>query len=115
MQIQEITKKWRKHIVAILLFAALSAIYFAPAVFDGKVIRQGDMDRYVGMVGGNQMDQYAKPPSPASSAHGRMQCLGECRTPPATETLHRHYPPSKSLKRHSFHGALSMQVSYWWP
>lgn len=64
MQIQEITKKWGKHIVAILLFAALSAIYFAPAVFDGKVIRQGDMDRYVGMVGGNQMDQYAKTAQP---------------------------------------------------
>ena len=64
MQIQEITKKWGKHIVAILLFAALSAIYFAPAVFDGKVIRQGDMDRYVGMVGGNQMDQYAKNAQP---------------------------------------------------
>lgn len=54
---QSILKKCGKHVAAILLFLAVTMTYFSPSVFDGKTIRQGDMDKAVGM-GNSQMKQY---------------------------------------------------------
>lgn len=56
MQIQ--WNDYRKHILAIGLFLALVLIYFSPSVFQGKVIRQGDMEKYKGMV--EEMIRYGK-------------------------------------------------------
>lgn len=56
-------REWGKHIAAIAIFLVLTVIYFSPAVFDGKVIRQGDMEKAVGM-GASQMEQYEKTAKP---------------------------------------------------
>ena len=37
-----------KHVAALVLFLGLVMAYFSPAVFDGKVIRQGDNVRKSG-------------------------------------------------------------------
>ena len=55
--------KWGKHLFAILIFLAMTVVYFSPAVLDGKMIRQGDMEKAAGM-GSSQMDQYAKTAQP---------------------------------------------------
>lgn len=47
---QELLKKYGGHLVAILLFIGLVVVYFAPSVIDGKVMRQGDSMKFVGMV-----------------------------------------------------------------
>lgn len=60
---REFIQKWGKHIVAIAVFLVLSVTYFAPAVFDGKSIRQGDMIKDAGM-GGSQMQKYAETAAP---------------------------------------------------
>ena len=48
--------KWGKHIAAIAVFLVLTVIYFSPAVFEGKVVRQGDTEKAIGM-GNSQMDE----------------------------------------------------------
>ena len=40
-------QKWGKHIAAVAVFLVLTVVYFAPAVFEGKSIRQGDMEKAV--------------------------------------------------------------------
>ena len=35
--------KWGKHLFAIVIFLAMTVVYFSPAVLDGKMIRQDDM------------------------------------------------------------------------
>lgn len=60
---QQIWNSWGKHAAAILVFLGLTLIYFAPVIFEGKVIRQGDMEKAVGM-GGSQMEQYAETAEP---------------------------------------------------
>lgn len=55
--------KWGKHLFAIVIFLAMTVAYFSPAVLDGKMIRQGDMEKAAGM-GSSQMDQYAKTAQP---------------------------------------------------
>ena len=52
-----ILMKWGNHLIAILIFLALTVAYFSPAILDGKTIRQGDMEKAAGM-GGSQMEQY---------------------------------------------------------
>jgi len=52
-----------KHVAALILFLGLVMAYFSPAVFDGKVIRQGDNVKAAGM-GGSQVDKYAKTAEP---------------------------------------------------
>lgn len=52
-----------KHVAALVLFLGLVMAYFSPAVFDGKVIRQGDNVKAAGM-GGSQVDKYAKTAEP---------------------------------------------------
>lgn len=37
------------HLYALVIFVAITCGYFAPAIFQGKTIQQGDMIRYVGM------------------------------------------------------------------
>lgn len=51
-------KKVGKHVAALVLFLGLVMVYFSPAVFDGKVIRQGDNIKATGM-GGSQAEKYA--------------------------------------------------------
>ena len=63
---RSIMSKWGKHIAAIAVFLVLTVIYFSPAVFEGKVVRQGDTEKAIGM-GNSQMDEY-----------GLMLCLAEC-------------------------------------
>ena len=46
---RSIMQKWGKHIAAVAVFLVLTVVYFAPAVFEGKSIRQGDMEKAVGM------------------------------------------------------------------
>lgn len=60
---QSIMKNVGKHVVALILFLVLSFVYFSPAVFDGKVIRQGDNIKAAGQ-GGSQVDKYAKTAEP---------------------------------------------------
>lgn len=60
---QSIMKNVGKHVVALILFLVLSFVYFSPAVFDGKVIRQGDNIKAAGQ-GGSQVDEYAKTAEP---------------------------------------------------
>ncbi|MEG2067335.1 MAG: YfhO family protein [Tannerellaceae bacterium] len=60
---QSLVKKWGKHVAAVIVFLVLSMTYFSPAVFDGKTLRQGDMDKANGM-GHSQMDKYAKTAQP---------------------------------------------------
>ena len=42
-------RKWGKHVVALLLFLGLTVVYFSPAVFEGKTIRQADNEKATGM------------------------------------------------------------------
>lgn len=51
-------KNIRSHVFALLFFLALTLIYFAPAVFQGKTIMQGDMVKYEGMA--KEVKDYAK-------------------------------------------------------
>ena len=60
---KDLLKQWGKHVVALILFLGLVMVYFSPAVFDGKVIMQGDNIKATGM-GHSQMDQYAKTAQP---------------------------------------------------
>lgn len=60
---QDIVKKWGKHVAAIAIFLVLVVIYFAPAVIDGKTVYTVDMTKAVGM-GDSQMDEYAKTAKP---------------------------------------------------
>ncbi|MCR4665180.1 MAG: YfhO family protein [Paludibacteraceae bacterium] len=47
--IQKIWKSTWPHLVAVLVFATLVMVYFAPQVFDGKQLPQGDMVSFAGM------------------------------------------------------------------
>lgn len=47
---QDLLKKYGGHLIAILLFLGLVVVYFSPSVIDGKVMRQGDSMKFVGMV-----------------------------------------------------------------
>ena len=60
---KDLLKQWGKHVVALILFLGLVMTYFSPAVFDGKVIMQGDNIKAPGM-GSSQMDQYAETAQP---------------------------------------------------
>lgn len=60
---QSILKKVGKHVAAIGVFLLVTMVYFAPAVFEGKQVRQGDMDKATGM-GHSQMEQYEKTAQP---------------------------------------------------
>lgn len=60
---QSIVKKCGKHVAALLLFLAVTMTYFSPSVFEGKTIRQGDMDKAVGM-GNSQMKEYEETAAP---------------------------------------------------
>lgn len=60
---QSILKKVGKHVAAIGIFLIVTMVYFAPAVFEGKQVRQGDMDKATGM-GHSQMEQYEKTAQP---------------------------------------------------
>lgn len=60
---KDLLKQWSKHIVALVLFLGLVMVYFSPAVFDGKVIVQGDNIKATGM-GASQMDKYAETAQP---------------------------------------------------
>ncbi|OAV73454.1 putative membrane protein [Bacteroidales bacterium Barb6] len=51
-------EKWKEHIIAIAVYFILSVIYFSPAVFDGKIINQGDNIKATGM-GGSHAEKYA--------------------------------------------------------
>ena len=60
---QIIFKKTGKHIIALVLFLGLTAVYFAPAVFQGKHIRQPDMINVAGM-GTSQAKQFEETAKP---------------------------------------------------
>ncbi|MDR1633017.1 MAG: YfhO family protein [Dysgonamonadaceae bacterium] len=56
-------KKAGKHLVAIAIFVGLATVYFAPAVYQGKTIRQADMIHATGM-GVSQAKQYEETAKP---------------------------------------------------
>jgi hypothetical protein len=60
---QRIFKNSIKHIIALLIFVVLVAVYFYPAVFQGKSVYQSDMVHVAGM-GGSQMEQYKETAKP---------------------------------------------------
>ena len=60
---KEILGKSWKHLIAIGIFIGMTVAFFAPAVLDGKHIRQGDMEKASGM-GGSQMEKYAETAEP---------------------------------------------------
>jgi len=43
------TTKYLPHFIAVVLFIIITAIFFKPLVFDGKAIRQGDIQHHKGM------------------------------------------------------------------
>lgn len=43
------TKRLISHVVAILIFTIITCIFFKPAVFDGKQVKQGDVTHYKGV------------------------------------------------------------------
>ena len=45
----EAIKKGWPHVVVVILFFALAAIYFAPELFDGKGLVQGDVKQRSGL------------------------------------------------------------------
>ena len=55
----EAIKKGWPHAVAVILFFALAAIYFAPELFDGKGLVQGDVNSAMGW-GKDIVDHYLK-------------------------------------------------------
>ena len=57
-----LTNSW-KHLVAIAIFLGMTIAFFAPAVLEGKHIRQGDMEKASGM-GGSQMEKFAETAEP---------------------------------------------------
>lgn len=74
---RSIMSKWGKHIAAIAVFLVLTVIYFSPAVFEGKVVRQGDTEKAIGM-GNSQMDEYEKTAQPGEFSAWSDACLAEC-------------------------------------
>ena len=42
-------KKYLPHVVAVILFIIVTAVFFKPAVMDGKRVRQGDIQHHEGM------------------------------------------------------------------
>ena len=75
---KDLLKQWGKHVVALILFLGLVMTYFSPAVFDGKVIMQGDN------IKRPEWDQarWINTPrrhSRVSSVSGRMRCSEGCR------------------------------------
>ena len=42
-------KGWGTHVVALVIFLGLVITYFAPVELEGKVVRQGDTQKFVGM------------------------------------------------------------------
>jgi hypothetical protein len=52
-------KTWHWHVIAVVFFVALSAIYFSPAFFDNKDLQQGDITSGLGM-GKDAHDHYKK-------------------------------------------------------
>ncbi len=63
LYMHSLIKNVGKHVAALILFLGLVMVYFSPAVFDGKVIRQGDNIKAAGQ-GGSQVDKYAKTAEP---------------------------------------------------
>jgi hypothetical protein len=53
-----IVKKSLPHVIAMALFLALTSIYFAPGLFEGKVIQQDDLQKVSGM--GEELNRYYK-------------------------------------------------------
>ncbi|GHT55719.1 membrane protein [Bacteroidia bacterium] len=45
-----IVKKSIPHVIAIAIFLILTCIYFAPGIFEGKTLQQGDMQKVSGMA-----------------------------------------------------------------
>ena len=60
---QNLVRKTGEHLIAILFFLVITAVYFAPAVFDGKTIQQSDMIHAMGM-GGSQAKAFEKTAKP---------------------------------------------------
>lgn len=60
---QKIFSSWGKHVVAVAIFAALVIGFFSPAIIDGKVLRQDDNEKAIGM-GQSQMKQYEETAQP---------------------------------------------------
>jgi len=60
---QNLVRKTAGHLIAILIFIVITAIYFAPAVFEGKTIQQPDMIHATGM-GGSQAKEFEKTAKP---------------------------------------------------
>jgi hypothetical protein len=42
-------KRYIPHITAVILFAIITALFFKPLVFDGKKMKQGDVDHFLGV------------------------------------------------------------------
>lgn len=60
---QNLIKKWGKHLAALIIFLGLTLAYFSPAIVEGKVLRQSDMER-ASEMGHTQMEQYEKTAEP---------------------------------------------------
>lgn len=60
---QQLLKKWVKHIVAILVLLIVTIAYFSPSVLDGKMLRQGDDIKATGM-GQSQMKEFEESAAP---------------------------------------------------
>jgi len=60
---QNLVRKTVEHIIVIVIFFVITAIYFAPAVFEGKTIQQPDMIHAVGM-GNSQTKEFEETAKP---------------------------------------------------
>ncbi len=73
MNLQEITKKYSVHVIAVLIFFFISCLYMAP-VFSGKQLQQGDMTNFKGMSKeiADHREKYDEEPLWTNSAFGGM-------------------------------------------
>ena len=85
-----------KHVAALVLFLGLVMAYFSPAVFDGKVIRQGDNVKAAGMeeVRSINMQRLL---NRVSLVYGRMLCFRGCLMDRDMEVRLRNCPLMASL------------------
>jgi hypothetical protein len=65
-----IVKKSIPHVIAIVIFVILTCVFFAPAIFEGKTLRQSDMQQMEGM--GKELSDYYQKEGGKSAWTGSM-------------------------------------------
>lgn len=102
---QELLKKWMKHIVALLILLIATVAYFSPSVLDGKALRQGDDIKASGM-GNSQMKQYEDTAEPGEFSAWSDAMFG------GMPYVSGYGNPAPDLPRYSIVDKLFKSISY---